>query len=152
MAFAFRRPVPVRVERARPVTLTAVSPKLRAVPPRPTVESTGEPVPSTPIVVPGLDEIRALADHGRLAEAAELCDRRLTHEEPSADLFCLLGDIREATGQADEAVACFRKALYLDPSHSDAVTRLAQLVERQGHAAEAKVLWSRARRLAGAAR
>jgi len=73
--------------------------------------------------------------------------------ELSADAFCRLGVEHEAQGNADEAEASFRKALYLDPRHHEAVTRLARLVERRGAAAEAKVLWSRARRLeAGGAR
>ena len=68
--------------------------------------------------------------------------------ELSADAFCRLGIEREAQGSADEAEASFRKALYLDPQHHEAVTHLARLVERRGADAEAKVLWSRARRLA----
>ena len=68
--------------------------------------------------------------------------------ELSADVFCRLGVEQEAQGSADEAEASFRKALYLDPRHHEAVTRLARLVERRGGEAEAKVLWSRAHRLA----
>ena len=68
--------------------------------------------------------------------------------ELSADAFCRLGIEHEAQGSADEAEASFRKALYLDPQHHEAVTHLARLVERRGADAEAKVLWSRARRLA----
>jgi len=68
--------------------------------------------------------------------------------ELSADAFCRLGVDQEAQGSLDEAEASFRKALYLDPRHHDAVTHLARLVERRGADAEAKVLWSRAHRLA----
>jgi chemotaxis protein methyltransferase WspC len=150
MAFAFRRNLPARAERPRPVVPKATAYARRLTGPRRPGE-TGDPGPSVAIVVPGLDEVRAIADRGRLDEAAELCERHLAHQEPSAEAFCLLGALREAGGQIDEAAVCFRKALYLDPSDADAVTRLAQLVERQGHAAEAKVLWTRARRLAGGA-
>jgi chemotaxis protein methyltransferase WspC len=100
-----------------------------------------------------LEEIRAFADQGHFAEAASHCEDHLRVAGPSADAFCLLGVVREAAGDADAAAACYRKALYLEPEHAEAVTHLALLVERQGHAVEAKVLWSRARRLtAGAAR
>jgi len=58
-----------------------------------------------------------------------------------------------ASGRTDEAESCYRKALYLEPRHAEAVTHLALLVERRGAEDEAKVLWSRARRLtAGGAR
>jgi chemotaxis protein methyltransferase WspC len=69
--------------------------------------------------------------------------------ELSADAFCRLGLEHAAQGRVDEAETSFRKALYLDPRHEEAVTHLALLVERRGGDAEAKVLWSRARRLAG---
>ena len=68
---------------------------------------------------------------------------------PSADAFCRLAVEQEAQGSLDDAESSYRKALYLDPRHQDAVTRLALLVERRGGDAEAKVLWNRARRLAG---
>ena len=67
---------------------------------------------------------------------------------PSADAFCLLGVVHDATGRFDDAEACYRKALYLEPRHEEAVTHLALLVDRRGAADEAKVLWNRARRLA----
>ena len=67
--------------------------------------------------------------------------------ELSADAFCRLGVEQEAQGRADQAEASFRKALYLDPRHHEAVTHLARLVEGRGADGEAKVLWSRARRL-----
>ena len=78
-----------------------------------------------------------------------VCDAHLDLHGPSAEAYCLLGVVRDAGGQADEAEACYRKALYLDPRHADAVTRLALLVERRGGVDEAQVLWNRARRLAG---
>jgi chemotaxis protein methyltransferase WspC len=104
--------------------------------------------PPVPAVAPALDDIRAAVEHGLFAEAATLCEEHVRLLGPSAEAFCLLGVVREAAGQPEQAAINFRKALYLDPEHADAVTRLALLVERQGQAAEAKVLWSRARRLA----
>jgi chemotaxis protein methyltransferase WspC len=153
MAFAFRRPVQARSERKKPAqTKARARLKLHAVPHALTsVVDRGDAEPARPLAVPDLAEIRAIVDEGRLAEAAALCERHIERLGPSADAFCLLGVVREATGQSDEAAVCYRKALYLEPSHADAVTHLALLVERQGHVAEAKVLWTRARRLAGGA-
>jgi chemotaxis protein methyltransferase WspC len=137
MAFAFRRPQAARPTRAvpRPVALTTPPPSPRPVAP----------------VMPAasLDEARSLAEQGQLEQAVAVCDAHLDLHGPSAEAYCLLGVVRDAGGQADEAEACYRKALYLEPRHADAVTRLALLVERRGGADEAKVLWNRARRLAG---
>jgi chemotaxis protein methyltransferase WspC len=96
-----------------------------------------------------LDEARSLAGEGRFDGAAAMCDEHLRAQGPSAAAYSLLGEVHDASGRTEEAEACYRKALYLDPKHEEAVTQLARLVERRGAAEEAKVLWSRARRLAG---
>ncbi|HET9267718.1 MAG TPA: CheR family methyltransferase [Vicinamibacterales bacterium] len=135
MAFAFRRPQVARPARAVPRSVALAPP-----PPPPLA-------PVMPSV--SLDDARSLADQGQLEKAVAVCDAHLDQHGPSAEAYCLLGLVRDAGGQADEAEACYRKALYLDPRHADAVTRLALLVERRGGVDEAKVLWNRARRLAG---
>jgi chemotaxis protein methyltransferase WspC len=137
MAFAFRRPQVARPTRVvpRPAAPAAAPPSARPV------------APVMPAI--SLDDARSLADHGQLDKAVALCDAHLDLHGPSAAAYCLLGVVRDAGGQADEAEACYRKALYLDPRHADAVTRLALLVERRGGVDEAKVLRNRARRLTG---
>lgn len=135
MAFAFRRPQAPRSPRVVPRPAAPAPP-----PPRPAA-------PVTPAV--SLDEARSLAEQGQLQQAVAACDAHLDVHGPSAEAYCLLGVVRDASGHADEAEACYRKALYLDPRSADAVTRLALLVERRGGVDEAKVLWNRARRLAG---
>ena len=141
MAFAFRRPHRSRAatkRRAARATAAAPAPAAAEAP---------------PVVAVTLEEIRAVADQGRFDEAAALCEEHVRAMGPSADAFCLLGVVRDAAGEVDAAAASYRKALYLEPAHADAVMHLALLVERQGREAEAKVLWSRARRLtAGGAR
>jgi chemotaxis protein methyltransferase WspC len=151
MAFAFRRPQPARPQRS-----VLTRPLLAAVPRRPQApaaspafidavdRATGAPAP-----VPSLDDARSLADQGQFDGAAAACDAHLAAHGPSAAAYCLLGVVHDASGHADEAEACYRKALYLEPRHEEAVTHLALLVERRGAADEAKVLWSRARRIAG---
>lgn len=138
MAFAFRRPQVSRA--ARPSAVRAVS---SAVPARPRQA----PVPQAALEV-SLDAARTLVAQSRLDEAAALCDQHLRVHGPSAAVYCLLGGVHDAGGKGDEAEACYRKALYLDPRDEEAVTQLAQLVERRGAAEEAQVLWNRARRLA----
>jgi chemotaxis protein methyltransferase WspC len=92
------------------------------------------------------DAANQLANEGRFAEAAALCERFLRNHAPSADVFHLLGLVRDAAGDRSEAAACYRKALYLDPRHHDTLVHLALLMEAQDNRVEADLLRTRARR------
>ena len=94
-----------------------------------------------------LDEALKLADQGRFAEAWRSCEEHLRRNGPSADVFYVLGLVRDALGNVNDAAVCYRKALYLHPTHHEAVVHLALLLEKQGNTAEAQALWNRARRL-----
>jgi chemotaxis protein methyltransferase WspC len=154
MAFAFRRPQAARTHRAAarpPVTAALPTPRAAAA------MSASAPAldlrpPGPPVPVASLEDARTLADQGRFDEAVAVCEAHLAAYGPSAAVYCLLALVRDTSGQADEAEGCYRKALYLDPRHEEAVTHLARLVERRGGADEAKVLWNRAKRLAGGVR
>jgi chemotaxis protein methyltransferase WspC len=159
MAFAFRRastvpvtakPEPVQparrsATRQAPATSPVAGPKRR--PPR-----RSETPPPAGVLAPGpaydLERARRLADQGCLAEAAQLCEDHIRTEPPSAAVFYLLGVIREATEACAAAAEAYRKALYLDPNHYDALVHLALFHERQGDAAGARTLNERARRQA----
>jgi chemotaxis protein methyltransferase WspC len=58
-----------------------------------------------------------------------------------------MGLVYDATGNQSEADNYYRKALYLDPHHHEALIHLAVLLERQGNMAGAQVLRNRERRL-----
>jgi len=106
------------------------------------------PLPvSAPTEKLSIDEICSIADQGQLAEAARRCEEYLLSAEPSAEALHLLGLIRDASGNLAEAERYYRKALYLDPTHHQALIHLALLLEKQGDKAGAKVLNDRARRL-----
>lgn len=111
--------------------------------------SAPESRPETP-AMPGRDPALAaatqLANEGHLAEAAALCERHLREQGPDARAFHLLGLLREAVGEADEAEACLRKAIYLDPGHYEALTHLAALLEGKGDHGNAELMRQRARR------
>jgi chemotaxis protein methyltransferase WspC len=149
MAFAFRRPLPARSART-PMLRVAPMPVLTPAPaaPHARMRMAEAPAAAAPAPQNSLDDARSLADHGQFDEAIALCDAHLGAHGPSAPAFCLLGVIHDAAGRVDEAESCYRKALYLEPRYEEAVTHLALLVERRGAADEARVLWSRARRLA----
>jgi chemotaxis protein methyltransferase WspC len=92
--------------------------------------------------------VRGLANQGRLQEATAAGEHYLREHGASARGYCLLGLIRDASGELNAAMALYRKALYLEPQHQEALTHLALLLERQGNAAAARVLRERLQRLA----
>lgn len=91
----------------------------------------------------GMAEASALADQGRLVEAARSCEAHMRRQGPSPQAFYLLGLIRDASGDLPEAVQHYRKALYLDANHIESLSHLAFLLERQGDAKGAQVLRNR---------
>ena len=95
----------------------------------------------------GLAIGHALADQGRLAEAAAACEQHVRDEGASVQAYCLLGLIREAAGDKVAAAMLFRKALYLDPRHAESLAHLALLLERQGDVHGAHLLRKRLRRI-----
>jgi chemotaxis protein methyltransferase WspC len=88
-----------------------------------------------------------LADRGHLTEAMQLCDRNLTTAGPCAQAFYLKALLHDAFGQSAEATAHYRKALYLDPSHQDALVHLAAALLKEGDTSSAQHLFDRAERL-----
>ena len=97
---------------------------------------------TTPLVA----EIARLAGAGRLADAVRLGERAMTATDASASLLTLIGATYDAMKQDARAEACYRRALYLDPSHADALLHLALLLERTGDSTAASRLRARARR------
>lgn len=148
MAFAFRKGREVKPARS------VAAPKLRSQPPRTFV------TPISPVEQPtraqqppsdqlsGPEEAIRLADQGHFAEASRCCDEFVRRHGPSAAAFYVLGLVRDASGNTEDAANFYRKALYLDPAHQDALVHLALLMEKQGMKSEAETLWNRARRVA----
>ncbi len=95
-----------------------------------------------------LQAVRQLADRGELDEATKLCTRHLKTHGPSAEAYYLLGLVHDAGERHAEAVEFYRKAIYLDPVHHEALVQLALLREREGDHPAAKVLNERARKAA----
>jgi len=91
-----------------------------------------------------IDLARRYADAGNLVDAEHICQICL-HENPQdASAHCLLGLIHGASNHPEEAENSYRKALYLDPHHTDALIQLALLLEAQGKRQQAKQLRQRA--------
>jgi chemotaxis protein methyltransferase WspC len=129
------QPQPVRpMAPARPRPFAAVAPAPRAV----------KTPPSDAAAL--LVNIAALANEGKSAEARAACESYLRSHEPVAQVFYWLGLLSDIAGSALEAQGFYRKALYLEPQHPDALMHLAALLQSQGDTAGAKRLQDRAAR------
>ena len=159
-SFAFRRqtdaepeplsafmppPVPVRLSQPVPV------PPLR----RPFSRGTTFAPPVSPPVTTAkasdeaaglLARIATLANEGKGAEARQACEIYLRQHPPVAQVFCWLGLLSDVAGSTLEAQGFYRKTLYLEPQHPEALAHLAALLASQGDAAGARRLQERAAR------
>ena len=99
-----------------------------------------------PPAAPDLAEVTRLADQGRLEEARTACAAWLETHQTSAAGHCLLGIVRDSMGDVPGARESYRRALYLEPEHPEALRHLALLSEREGDLAGARRLQQRATR------
>jgi chemotaxis protein methyltransferase WspC len=104
-----------------------------------------DPTPTSPCLA-NLENAKRLADSGCLADACDLCEAYLQENAASVESLYLLGLIRDAMGDSPRASECYRKVLYLEPSHVEALMHLALLSERRGDLESAKRLRERLRR------
>ncbi|WP_095119327.1 protein-glutamate O-methyltransferase CheR [Pseudomonas sp. Irchel s3f10] len=155
-SFAFSRhsePHPEPLPTPKPITLP-VSQPLRSAPPpvvrnRPFAAVTALPIASkstNPDAATLLANIAALANEGKSAEARAACEQYLRSHEPVAQVFYWLGLLSDVAGLTLEAQGFYRKALYLEPQHPEALMHLAALLQAQGDTAGARRLQERAAR------
>ena len=104
------------------------------------------PVPAMPQGFPDLADARRQADAGQFDEAERIANEIASLQAPEADTFYLLGLIADARGRHADAGDCYRKTLYLDPTHYEALTHLAALLDVGGDAVGARQLMLRAQR------
>jgi chemotaxis protein methyltransferase WspC len=93
-----------------------------------------------------LQEAQRLADRGRIAEAMQICQRVVNDGTPSAQAFYLLGLLHDTRNEHLQASVHYRKALYLNPTHTEAMLHLAEALIRTGETTEAQRLIERAKR------
>jgi chemotaxis protein methyltransferase WspC len=139
-------PRPTLAQRRRPGTATrAHGPGHRAAPaPAPAAPPAVDPAPA--VAARSLAAVQALADEGRIAQALEACTVHLKSHGASASAYYLIGVLHDASGVPRDAEAAYRKALYLEPSHREALLHLASLLEARGDAVGAQQLRQRAAR------
>ncbi|WP_180699285.1 CheR family methyltransferase [Pseudomonas crudilactis] len=155
-SFAFSRhsdPHPEPLPTAKPVAVPISQPQ-RNTPPVPVRNRPFAVVPPLPIASKSanpdaatlLANIAALANEGKSAEARAACEQYLRSHEPVAQVFYWLGLLSDVAGLTLEAQGFYRKALYLEPQHPEALMHLAALLQAQGDTAGARRLQERAAR------
>ncbi|WLH69655.1 protein-glutamate O-methyltransferase CheR [Pseudomonas sp. FP2309] len=93
-----------------------------------------------------LSRIATLANEGKSAEARAACEQYLNSHPPAAQVFFWLGLLSDVAGSALQAQGFYRKALYLEPQHPQALMHLAALLESQGDSEGARRMQARAAR------
>lgn len=96
------------------------------------------------------NEAQALANVGDVDDARLACHRYISLYGGNAKIFFLLGMLEVAARRDDEAAQHFKKAVYLEPTHYEALVNLALIADRRGAAEEADRFWRRARKLSRA--
>ena len=160
-SFAFSRqgaadpePLPAFVPAPLPVPQPLRNPPPAPVRSRPFASVV--PLPSLPKTsgtdtVVLLANIATLANEGKSAEARAACESYLRSHEPVAQVFYWLGLLSDVAGNVLEAQGFYRKVLYLEPQHPEALMHLAVLLQAQGDATGARRLQERAARSGRAA-
>jgi chemotaxis protein methyltransferase WspC len=118
------RPTPHPAPASAPVPAPAPAPApamLRPAPP-----------PAAPVRRDLLAEAKRHADAGRLAEAEQACREALALRGEDAEAWFLLGLTVECAGRPQDAERCWRRCVYLDPDHYEALCALALLFEQRG--------------------
>lgn len=132
-------PRPIPVSNSARTLRSGSQPLLKDAPPAPAAIV---PVPAESWLVAA----RRMADVGELTEAMELCERNLAKSAPTPEACYLKGLLHDALGQAQRANENYRKALYLDPGHEEALVHLAAALRRDGDTDGAERLFERAKR------
>ncbi|PVZ35182.1 protein-glutamate O-methyltransferase CheR [Pseudomonas sp. CC120222-01a] len=93
-----------------------------------------------------LASIARQANAGDSAQARASCQRYLRQFAPKAQVYYWLGLLSDTEGDAQQALSLYRKALYLEPQHPEALLHLATLLAAQGDEAGARRMQERAAR------
>jgi predicted Zn-dependent protease len=80
-----------------------------------------------------LDDARALADNGNLAQALQVMEKVIENEAADPRAFALLGSVQLALGKLPAARDALLKSLYLDARCEDTLMQLSLVYHRLGN-------------------
>ncbi|MET3134327.1 chemotaxis protein methyltransferase WspC [Oxalobacteraceae bacterium GrIS 1.11] len=125
-------------------------PAWKTAPPRPAPQKTAA-VAAMPPVLAATDSLllqaQRLANLGRFAEAGAQCRAHLAVAPDAADAYFLLGILAEREHDPRLAEHCWRRCIYLQAQHYEALCHLALLLAKNGDQAGAAALKARAARI-----
>jgi chemotaxis protein methyltransferase WspC len=125
-------------------TVVSTPPRSQAPPP-----SSARAAPSA-TAAPAVDllaDARRLADLGQLKEAEGKCRDYLARVPDSAEAYFILGLLNELTKKLQLAEDYWKRCIYLQPDHYEALCHLALLAETNSDAVTAAALKARAARI-----
>jgi chemotaxis protein methyltransferase WspC len=121
----------------------AVSPAARPQTPPPPPTRAAAAAPTADL----LADARRLADLGQLKEAEGKCRDYLAQVPDSAEAYFILGLLNELTKKLQLAEDYWKRCIYLQPDHYEALCHLALLAETNSDAVTAAALKARAARI-----
>jgi chemotaxis protein methyltransferase WspC len=144
--------LPARPVAAAPMPFAPLRPAVLTPALTPTLATrSGTPVrtstPSAPQERDLLEQARALADRGQFKEAGVMCRSHLAAVPESAEAYFILGILSEHEQQMTAAEDNWRRCIYLQPDHYEALCHLALLAEQNGNHSGATALKARAARI-----
>ena len=140
-------PTPRAVARkplAAPAKAPAPAPVPAKVPAKATVKAAAK-VPADPATL--LEQARRLADQGDFQASSDACKAALALDPHSAQAYFILGMVSDCRKDAAGAADYWRRCVYLQPDHYDALCHLALLEGQQGNSSEAASYQRRAARV-----
>lgn len=126
---------PLRAPRPQPVPARAPAPRSKPA----------APAAADPALL--LQQASRLADQGDYPGAKSACNAVLAIKPDSADAYFILGLVGECENKPGVADDYWRRCVYLQPDHYEALCHLALLAEQQGDAAQAASYKQRAARV-----
>lgn len=96
-----------------------------------------------------LEIAKQLADSNQIEAAIKNCRQYLECNLGNVEVYTLLGTLYQSKAENNQAEQYFRKALYLNPNHYEALIHLALLKEHRGDLVGANILLQRLKKLEG---
>jgi chemotaxis protein methyltransferase WspC len=114
---------------------------------RPAAKAGARPAAVTVTAAELLADARRLADLGDIKAAETKCRDHLAQQPESAEAYFILGLLNELTNKTRLAEDYWKRCIYLQPDHYEALCHLALLAETNNDAAGAAALKARAARI-----
>jgi chemotaxis protein methyltransferase WspC len=147
-AFALQRAAPAPAPHVAPAPGPARRVRAPVTPPAaPRRAAERKPPAPAPAPADPLAQARSQADQGDYRGAAAACQAALASDPNLAEAYFILGMVSECEQDRTAADAYWRRCVYLQPNHYEALCHLALLAGERGDAAQAAAFRQRAARV-----